>query len=126
MNPKIYETHNDTQTLKLLMMKCDHLAAARLFLMARGRGGENHMEDLVALATLLEEFARAGYQATAQMEANSKALPQAMELIRRAKENCGSMYDEINAFLTTTTYFDKDGTMRNGDGSRSIFDDVDK
>lgn len=44
------------------MSKCDHLAAARLFLLARGRGGENHMEDLVALASLLEEFANAGYR----------------------------------------------------------------
>lgn len=26
----------------------------------------------------------------------------------------------------TTTYFDKDGTLRNPDGSRSIFDDVDE
>lgn len=60
------------------MAKCDHLVAARLFLMARGRGGENHMEDMVALATLLEEFAKAG---SAQMEANSKALKPALEAL---------------------------------------------
>ena len=36
--------------------------AARLFLMARGRGGINAQEDLEALTTLIEEFAKAGYK----------------------------------------------------------------
>lgn len=60
-------------------MKCDHLGAARLFLLARGRGGENHMEDLVALATLLEEFANAGYRKGIEEANRAKEAPATAE-----------------------------------------------
>jgi hypothetical protein len=60
-------------------VKCDSLAAARLFIMARGRGGENHMEDTLALAILLEEFARAGYRKGVEDTVQAKELPATAE-----------------------------------------------
>lgn len=57
--------------------KVDTLGAARLFIMARGRGGENVQEDTLALAILLEEFAKAGFQQG--LEANipwAEAIPE--------------------------------------------------
>jgi hypothetical protein len=53
------------------MNKADPLGAARLFLMARGRGGPNAAEDMVALAELLTLFAKAGYDAAIEDLADS-------------------------------------------------------
>lgn len=38
----------------------DALQAARLYNLARGRGGDNESEDIAALAELLQQFAEAG------------------------------------------------------------------
>jgi len=48
--------------------------AARLFLTARGRGGENAEEDQVALAKLLSEFAQAAYNLPRPIQGPSKNI----------------------------------------------------
>ncbi len=39
----------------------DPMGAARLFLLARGRGGENHHDDLSALSAIITQFSLVGF-----------------------------------------------------------------
>lgn len=58
---------------------------------------------------------------------NDEALEKALTALREIRLNhadSGPMRARIA--LDGITYTDKDGTLRNGDGSRNIFDDVDQ
>ena len=70
-------------------------AAARLFCLARGRGGDNAAEDTAALACLIREFALQGFM---------QGMQRAKEEFRHSSDSAGgckmlSLGDACNCFL---------------------------